>query len=243
MSTEAGQRPAGDVVEAAHDHAHCLEQFSLHPLARAAPVSFGARRSCEAIPAVSNTRINRTPRRQRAGADEPASRSRYHHQTFGHQHRNSQHARGCPFCDVRRTEEEFQTIPEVASSPRNWGGSSERRPPFAHLGDTFRCRHCKTLVGPTHSGGRHRNHCPACLFSRHVDRSRPGDRASDCGASMIPVRLAARRDGERLIVHQCQGCGAIRQCRVAADDDWTRVMGLPLRVSRSGLSHASDEIA
>jgi len=34
------------------------------------------------------------------------------------------------------------------------------------------------MVGPTLGGGRHRNHCPFCLHSRHVDDARPGDRVA-----------------------------------------------------------------
>ncbi len=102
------------------------------------------------------------------------------------------------------------------------------------------------MIGPPLSGGRHRNHCWACLFSRHVDRSRPGDRASECGGSMAPMGVTTRRDGEHLVVHQCLTCGVVRQCRVAADDDWSVVMALPLVESpRSGGRTATtlDEIA
>ena len=35
--------------------------------------------------------------------------------------------------------------------------------------DTFSCRVCDRLVFPTPTGGDHRNHCPNCLSSLHVD--------------------------------------------------------------------------
>jgi RNHCP domain len=95
-------------------------------------------------------------------------------------------------------------------------------------GETFRCRHCKRMVGPTLCGGRHRNHCPVCLYSRHVDDKRPGDRASDCRSLMAPVGLFARRSGEQVIVHRCLGCGVERSNRVAADDNPLAVMRLSL---------------
>ena len=41
--------------------------------------------------------------------------------------------------------------------------------------DTFSCRVCDRLVFPTPTGGDHRNHCPNCLSSLHVDQE-PGDR-------------------------------------------------------------------
>ena len=52
--------------------------------------------------------------------------------------------------------------------------------------DTFSCRVCDRLVFPTPTGGDHRNHCPNCLSSLHVDQE-PGDRAADCGGIMDPI--------------------------------------------------------
>jgi hypothetical protein len=101
--------------------------------------------------------------------------------------------------------------------------------PFAHLEkqETFRCRHCKLMVGQPPSGGRHRNHCPYCLYSRHVDEHTPGDRASACGASMAPEGVFTRPDGEQALVHRCLGCGIVRHNRLAADDLDVLVLDLP----------------
>ncbi|MFT4038885.1 MAG: RNHCP domain-containing protein [Thermomicrobiales bacterium] len=90
----------------------------------------------------------------------------------------------------------------------------------------FRCGSCRVFVGQTVSGGRHRNHCPFCLASRHVDLRRPGDRESPCRAMMPAVGVAFRADGEQMLVHRCNGCGAERQNRIAADDDPAAVMRL-----------------
>ena len=84
--------------------------------------------------------------------------------------------------------------------------------------ESFKCVHCRAFIGPTVSGGKHRNHCPLCLYSRHVDGGRPGDRASDCGAKMAPVARFTRPNGEPMVVHRCLGCGFVRHNRVAADD-------------------------
>lgn len=117
-----------------------------------------------------------------------------------------------------------------------------RRKRFAGRGEEFRCRHCRQFVGRLPSGGRHRNHCPYCLYSRHVDGARPGDRASDCGASMAPVAAFSRRNGEHVVVHRCLGCGFERHNRIAADDDFAMVMRLPLVEPRvaSGRKAAGD---
>ena len=58
--------------------------------------------------------------------------------------------------------------------------------------DTFSCRVCDRLVFPTPTGGDHRNHCPNCLSSLHVDQE-PGDRAADCGGIMDPIGVWVRK--------------------------------------------------
>lgn len=93
--------------------------------------------------------------------------------------------------------------------------------------EEFRCRHCGVLVGPSLYGGRHRNHCPRCLFSRHVDGRVPGDRASECGGSMAPIGAFTRPNGEYVVVHRCLACGFERYNRIAADDDFDLVLALP----------------
>lgn len=46
--------------------------------------------------------------------------------------------------------------------------------------DTFICKVCGRTVVPENAGSGHRNHCPNCLASLHLDIE-PGDRESDCG--------------------------------------------------------------
>lgn len=103
----------------------------------------------------------------------------------------------------------------------------------AGAGDEFRCRHCRMFVGVLPSGGRHRNHCPFCLYSRHVDGRRPGDRAAICGGSMTPMGAFTRRNGEHAIVHRCIDCGFERYNRIAADDDFVLVLKLPALEQRA----------
>ena len=46
--------------------------------------------------------------------------------------------------------------------------------------ESFTCKVCGRLVVPGGAGSDHRNHCPNCLSSQHLDNE-PGDRESDCG--------------------------------------------------------------
>jgi RNHCP domain len=83
---------------------------------------------------------------------------------------------------------------------------------------SFRCHHCRLDVPTDAPGTAHRNHCPNCLWSRHVDDD-PGDRASDCLASMEPIAITVRKDGEWILIHRCHGCGTLSSNRTAADDN------------------------
>ena len=83
----------------------------------------------------------------------------------------------------------------------------------------FRCIHCKSDVPTSAPGTAHRNHCPLCLWSRHVDES-IGDRRSKCLSSMKPMGLVFKNIGaELMVVHKCLGCGKISKNRIAADDN------------------------
>jgi hypothetical protein len=134
----------------------------------------------------------------------------------------------------RRRDDQPRRAP-VKEHPR--GQAPARRGPTraAREGrEEFRCRHCRALIGPTVFGGRHRNHCPLCLHSRHVDDRRPGDRASTCRAQMAPVGRFDRLGGEPVLIHRCLGCGQERHNRIAADDNLHLLTRLPLLQPRFG---------
>ena len=93
----------------------------------------------------------------------------------------------------------------------------------------FRCVYCGYIVSSIRwlSGVNNRNHCPYCLWSRHLDLYTAGDRLSACKASMQPIALTSKRSrnkysrgyGELMLVHLCTDCGDISINRIAADDD------------------------
>jgi len=97
------------------------------------------------------------------------------------------------------------------------------------LEDVFSCRYCQAHVytQPLISGVHNRNHCPYCLWSRHVDLDKPGDRLSACKAIMQPIGLTVKpgrdkfgmdRFGELMLIHRCKDCGKLSINRIAADD-------------------------
>ena len=83
---------------------------------------------------------------------------------------------------------------------------------FTRTIENFVCGHCGTKV----KGNGYTNHCPNCLWSKHVDNY-PGDRSNACGGLMEPVNLELQK-GIYHITHRCQSCGAIARCKTAPED-------------------------
>ncbi len=97
------------------------------------------------------------------------------------------------------------------------------------INEDFRCIHCRRIVPAATfvSGVVNRNHCPYCLWSRHVDFARPGDRLAACKEKMRPVGVTLKRTpkkyarpyaGELMLIHRCEACGKVSLNRIAADD-------------------------
>jgi hypothetical protein len=72
--------------------------------------------------------------------------------------------------------------------------STLRRSPGRAISASLPGPHCRSEVSPDAPGTGHRDHCPSCLWSRHLDDERPGDRASECGGSteLMLMRLAVQ---------------------------------------------------
>lgn len=105
---------------------------------------------------------------------------------------------------------------------------SRNRPIAPALGEAFVCGKCNTTIVPPESGTEQRNHCPRCLWSRHVDL-RTGDRLCSCRGMMEPIGVWARSKGEWAVIHRCTSCGFVRINRIAPDDDEVRLFSLAAR--------------
>jgi len=92
----------------------------------------------------------------------------------------------------------------------------------------FNCKVCGRLVVPEGASSQHRNHCPNCLSSLHVD-NKPGDRQSDCGGIMEAVGVWVRKNDEWAIIHRCKRCGHLSSNRIAADDNPMKLMSVALK--------------
>ena len=94
--------------------------------------------------------------------------------------------------------------------------------------DTFTCKVCGREVVPAGAGSMHRNHCPYCLSSQHLDNE-AGDRSADCGGIMEAVAVWVKKNGEWAIVHRCRVCGVLHSNRIAGDDNPMKLMSIAMK--------------
>lgn len=91
---------------------------------------------------------------------------------------------------------------------------------FQKRKEDFICEHCGEKV----VGDGYTNHCPHCLWSKHVDIN-PGDRAETCRGMMEPIAVLVE-DQEYKIIHKCTECGAIRRNKRAENDSFETILDL-----------------
>lgn len=91
---------------------------------------------------------------------------------------------------------------------------------FKRTREDFVCEKCGFFV----RGNGYTNHCPNCLWSKHVDIN-PGDRNERCQGIMEPIGIEMRK-GEYFILHRCLDCGFERFNHVRADDNFDVVIAI-----------------
>jgi len=96
---------------------------------------------------------------------------------------------------------------------------------FVRTKEDFTCEHC----GSTVKGSGYTNHCPKCLWSKHVDVN-PGDRAAVCGGMMEPLRIEGTVRAYR-ILHRCAKCGLERRNSVSDSDDPEAILACAKRAA------------
>ncbi len=131
----------------------------------------------------------------------------------------------------QRDDELFNTFEKRHKKNKNWQSPEDERIEYqAHREHGFNCIQCgfPVAVERERSGVVNRNHCPRCLYSRHVDEFKAGDRKAECKSRMQPIGLTLKKThkrygdtstGELMLIHRCGGCGKISINRLAADDD------------------------
>lgn len=89
--------------------------------------------------------------------------------------------------------------------------------------EDFICERCGFFV----KGTGYTNHCPKCLWCKHVDVN-PGDRLSDCGGMMAPISVE-KKGKEYFINYKCQKCGFERANGMQKEDNFEEI----IRISSS----------
>ena len=73
------------------------------------------------------------------------------------------------------------------------------------------------------------NHCPKCLWSKHVDVN-PGDRNAQCGGMMEPIAIEGA-SSEYAIVHRCVRCGMERKNKADTLDSIEAIIAIAKKAS------------
>jgi len=90
-----------------------------------------------------------------------------------------------------------------------------QRKNFVRKIENFTCESCGYSV----EGNGYTDHCPMCLYGKHVDEEIPGDRKSLCGGLFEPVGTRVKGD-KKQIKYRCQKCNEVSYCKLAKDDDF-----------------------
>ncbi len=91
---------------------------------------------------------------------------------------------------------------------------------FKMLDEEFICEYCHKKVEKL--GYTSRDHCPFCLYSKHVDIN-PGDRNNPCKGLLKPIEIEKFRDTYK-IIYRCEKCGQKHKNIVAKDDDMDKII-------------------
>ena len=86
--------------------------------------------------------------------------------------------------------------------------------------EDFTCGHCGAAV----VGNGYTNHCPVCLWSKHVDVD-PGDRLAVCGGLMEPIRIEGSSPSY-ILTHKCTVCGHEKRNVIADNDSPEKIVEL-----------------
>jgi len=95
---------------------------------------------------------------------------------------------------------------------------------FSKNDDSFKCEHCNNEVNPLNYTSR--DHCPYCLYSKHVDVS-PGDRSNECKGLLEPIGIEKFKDTYK-IIYKCEKCKQLHKNIMANDDDMNLIIDLSI---------------
>ncbi len=96
---------------------------------------------------------------------------------------------------------------------------------FTMIDEEFICENCHRKVSKLNYTAR--DHCPYCLYSKHVDIN-PGDRSNPCQGMLEPVGIEKSKNTYK-IIYKCLKCNKMHKNIMANDDDYNLIIKLSVK--------------
>lgn len=96
---------------------------------------------------------------------------------------------------------------------------------FNMINESFICENCGKEVSKSDYTAR--DHCPYCLYSKHVDVN-PGDRMNKCEGLLKPIEVEKFKDSFK-IVYKCQKCNMLHKNIMLRDDNMDLIIKLSVK--------------
>jgi Zn finger protein HypA/HybF involved in hydrogenase expression len=93
---------------------------------------------------------------------------------------------------------------------------------FTQRDEEFICENCNKKVNKLLYTSR--DHCPYCLYSKHVDIN-PGDRLNTCLGLLKPIGIEKYKKTYK-IIYKCERCNTIHKNIIANDDNMDKIIDL-----------------
>lgn len=88
--------------------------------------------------------------------------------------------------------------------------------------EEFICENCGNKVDKLNYTAR--DHCPYCLYSKHVDIN-PGDRLNKCKGLLKPIDIEKFKNTYK-IIYECEKCRKLHKNIMASDDNIDAIIEL-----------------
>ena len=96
---------------------------------------------------------------------------------------------------------------------------------FTMKDEEFICEQCNKLVSKLNYTAR--DHCPYCLYSKHVDIN-PGDRQNTCLGLLKPIGIEKFKNTYK-IIYKCTKCNKLHKNIMANDDNMNLIIKLSVQ--------------
>ena len=99
---------------------------------------------------------------------------------------------------------------------------------FNMIDEEFICENCGKKVSKLNYTAR--DHCPYCLYSKHVDIM-PGDRKNECCGLLVPISIEKYKNTYK-IVYKCNNCKQTHKNIIANDDNFDEILKIMQKPSK-----------